>query len=442
MRKKVFSALMALALFISYLPAFALAAEAPQINAKGAIVGEMTTDTIIFEQNADEKLFPASTTKIMTAILAIENCEPDEIITVSESSIAGLSEMGSSILLQDGEQMRFTDMLQYLLIASGNDAANALAVHISGSVDAFVELMNAKAAELGCTNTHFANPHGLHDENHYTTPRDLLKIAEYAMKNSTFAETVKIDRTVLPATNKRGEQTITSTNHLISRWRNRDYYYEGALGIKTGFTTPAGYCLVSGVNSGELTYITVVMGASQSEDGVIGSFTETRKLLDYAKKGFSVQTIVQAGSPVTEAPVALGKDTDTVILGPESDITALLPTDFDPQQVQVTHVVEENIKAPIEKGQVLGSAEYSYDGQILATGPLVASDSVRRSLWLFIFDGVFGIFGGTAAKIIIGAAVLAVLLFFIYGTLNRKRRRRRGRRRQVSSMSSYKGRRR
>lgn len=442
MGKKIFSAFTAFVLLLGCFPSGVLAAEAPQINAKGAVIGEMTTGTVVFEQNADEKLFPASTTKIMTAILAIENCEPDEIITISAECIKGLSELGSSTLLQEGEEMRFSDMLKYLLVASGNDAAIALALHISGSVDGFVELMNAKAEELGCENTHFANPHGLHDENHYTTPRDLLKIAEYAMKNSTFAEAVKIDRYVLPATNARGEQTITSTNHLISRWRNRDYYYEGALGIKTGFTTPAGYCLVSGVSSGELTYITVVMGASQSEDGVIGSFTETKKLLDYAKKGFSVQTLAQAGSPIAEAPVALGKDADTVVLGPESDISALLPTDFDPKLVEVATVIEANIKAPVEKGQVLGSAEYSYDGQLLATGPLVAADSVRRSLWLFIFDGVFGIFGGTAAKVIIGISVLAVLIFFIYGTINRKRRRRRGRRRVNPSMTSYKGRRR
>ncbi len=433
MLKKLLSAcLLSACLIISALPASA--SEPPSINARGAIIGEMTTGQVVYELNADEKLYPASTTKIMTAILALEKGNMNDIVTVSEAAVNGLAESGSSVLLKAGEQMAFSDMVTYLLVASGNDAANALAEHISGSVSAFVELMNQKAQELGCENTHFTNPHGLHDENHYTTPRDLMKIAEYAMKNETFASIVKIDKTVLPATNMRSETTISTTNHLISRWRNVDYYYEGAIGIKTGSTTPAGLCLVSGVQSGELTYITVVMGAEEGEDGSLGSFTETIKLLDYAKSGFSIQTMGDTSTPVTEVPVALGKDDDTVILSPESTLSALLPVDFDPDNVEVEYTVDENIKAPLEKGQVLGSATYSYEGKEYGSVNLVAAESVRRSTWLFIIDTIISIFSSTAFKIVLGVLVLAALAFVLTGVFGR--RRRRGRR------SSYRGRRR
>ncbi len=412
----------------------ARALEAPVIQAKGAIIGEMKTGEVVFEQNADEKLYPASTTKIMTAILALEYGNTADTVTVSASALQGLADSGSSILLKEGEQVAFLDVVTYLLVASGNDAANALAEHISGSISAFVELMNNKAQELGCQNTHFANPHGLHDENHYTTARDLLKITEYAMQNSTFAEIVRIDKTVLPATNMRGQQTITTTNHLISLWRSRDYYYEGAIGIKTGSTTPAGLCLVSGVQSGDLTYITVVLGASKGEDGTMGSFTETIKLLDYAKKGFEIQPMIAGGDPVTEVPVALGKDADTVVLVPENGFTALLPVDFDPSEVQAAFTVQEEIKAPIEKGDVLGTVTYSYNGKEYATLNLVAADAVQRSAWLFVVDTILNIFSSTVFKIIVGLLVLAVLIFFLLGIFGRRRRRRRS-----AFRSSYSG---
>ena len=353
MYKKLCSFLLTFAIFASILSINTYAAEPPQINAKGAIIGEMKTGEVVYEFNADEKLYPASTTKIMTAIIALENCSEDEIITVSSTAISGLAESGSSVLLKEGEQMRFIDMLTYLLVSSGNDAANALAEHVAGSQSAFVEMMNQKAQELGCQNTHFVNAHGLHNDEHYTTARDLMKIASYAMKNETFARIVKIDRTVLPATNKRGEQTISSTNLLISRWRRTDYFYEGAIGIKTGSTTPAGLCLVSGVNVDDLTYITVVLGASQGDDGAMGSFTETIKLLDYAKTGFALQNIASSTDPVTEAPVGLGKDVDSVILNPAEDVSALLPVGFDKSLINIESEVQPDIKAPVEKAPTL-----------------------------------------------------------------------------------------
>jgi D-alanyl-D-alanine carboxypeptidase (penicillin-binding protein 5/6) len=432
--KKSLSLCLTVLLALVWLAPGARALEAPHIDAKGAIVGEVTTGSIIYELNADTQLYPASTTKIMTAILALENCEPYDVITVSKSALDGLADQGSSIMLKEGEKMAFMDMLKYLLVSSGNDAANALAEHVSGSVSAFVELMNKKAQELGCTNTHFSNPHGLHDDNHYTTARDLLKIAEYAMRNETFAEIVMIDRTQLAATNMRDQQTISSTNHLISRWRSRDYYYEGAIGIKTGSTTPAGLCLVSGVRSGDLTYITVVLGASKLEDGTMGSFTETIKLLDYAKKGFSVQPLATAADPVAEAEVALGRDADAVTLIPARGVTALLPVDFDTKDVVMDCRVQPDVKAPVEKGDVLGTVTYYYNGHEYDTVDLVAAASIKRSTWLYIVDTIVSIFSSTLFKVVIGLLVLTVLVVILIAAVARRGRRRRSR--------QYRGRRR
>ena len=427
MFKKITALFLALFCLTGVLAPSARALTPPTLDAKGAIVGETTTGEIVFEQNADERLYPASTTKIMTAILALEYGNLEDTVTVSRDAVKSLENSGSSIMLKEGEQMNMLNMITYLLVASGNDAANVLAEHISGSIPAFVELMNNKAKELGCTNTNFVNPHGLHDENHYTTARDLLKISQYAMTNGTFAEIVKIDKTVLPATNMHGEQTISTTNHLISLWRSRDYFYEGAIGIKTGSTTPAGLCLVSGVQSGDLTYITVVLGASKAEDGTMGSMTETIKLLDYVKSGFQIQSMVTGTDPVAEAPVALGKDVDTVVLVPENGFTALLPVDFKQTDVVCETKINEEIKAPIAKGDVLGTATYSYNGKEYVTLNLVANDDVQRSTWLFIVDSILGIFSGTFFKIIALLLVLTVVAFFLMGLFGRRRRRRRSR---------------
>ncbi len=433
MLKKLLSFCLAAALLLSA-GVCAAALEAPLINTRGAIVGEMTTGTIVYELNADDRLYPASITKIMTAIVALENCEPYDVVTVSAEALRGLADLGSSVLLKEGEKMAFMDMLKYMLIPSGNDAANAIAEHVAGSIPAFIEMMNKKAEELGCTDTHFTNAHGLHDDNHYTTARDLLKIAEYAMKNETFAEIVKIDRTVLAATNMRDQQTISSTNHLISRWRTREYYYEGAIGIKTGTTTPAGLCLVSGVKEGDLTYITVVLGAEKAEDGTMGNFTETIKLLDYARKGFAIQPMATVNDPVAEASVALGRDADAVTLLPQQGVTALLPVDFSTKDVITDCVIDQDIKAPVEKGDVLGKVTYYYRGVEYGTVNLVAASSIKRSTWLYLVDTIINVFSSTLFKVVVGMLVLAVVIIILVAAVSRRSRRRssyyRGRRRR------------
>ena len=216
MFKKIFCLVLAAVLCCT--PALAAPAPEHHVEAKAAILYELNTDTILLEQDADMRLFPASTTKMMTALVALEYGNPEDVVTVTSEAVDGLFELGSASYLLNGEEIAFMDLMRYLLIGSGNDAANALAIHVSGSIEGFVNLMNNKARELGCTNTNFMNPHGLHNEEHYTSARDLLIIAKAAMENETIAQLVAEDEVVLPVTNKHDRTTTKfTTNHLLSK---------------------------------------------------------------------------------------------------------------------------------------------------------------------------------------------------------------------------------
>ena len=212
MLKKIFCLVLAAVLCCT--PVLAAPAPTHTVNAKAAILYEVSTDTVLMEQDADMKLFPASTTKLMTALVALEYGNPDDTVTVTSEAVDGLYELGSASYLLNGEQIAFMDLMRYLLIGSGNDAANALAIHVSGSIEGFVDLMNNKAQELGMDNTNFVNPHGLHNEDHYTTARDLLTLTKAVMKNDIIAELVAEDELVLPVTNKHDRTTTKyTTNH-------------------------------------------------------------------------------------------------------------------------------------------------------------------------------------------------------------------------------------
>lgn len=410
----------------------ALAATAPEhpVAAKGAILYELNTDTVLLEQDADARLYPASTTKLMTALVAMEYGNPEDIITVPAAAVDGLFELGSASYLLAGEEISFMDLMEYMLIASGNDAANAMAIHISGSISAFAELMNNRAQELGCTNTHFVNPHGLHDEEHYTSARDLLRIAKAAMQNPTIAEIVAKDEVVLPITNKHPQTTTKyTTNYLISRKSTREYYYEGAIGIKTGTTTPAGLCLVAACVKGDYTYYTVVLGAEKGENGERNQFIETAKLFDYGAENFSQQVMLSSSEPIAEVPVRLSNEKDSVVVTPSENITAMLPNAFETSDLTMKYTVEESVAAPVQAGDVLGKLTVSYEGKTWQLD-LVASSDAARSTVLYILDRITGFFASTAFKIIVASIVALIVILVVYVILVNRRRAKRRRRRQ------------
>ena len=229
--------------------------------------------------------------------------------------------LGSGANLHEGEKYTLRDLLYYLLLPSENDAANAIAAHVGGSKDAFVELMNKRAAEIGMKDTHFANPHGLHDENHYTTAYDMYLLAKEALKNELFAQITSTPRIVL------NNRELLTTNHLISRFKDPNYYYSYASGIKTGFTTPAGYCLVSTAEKNGIRYICVVMRSKLDQTtGKIGSFVDTKALYEWAFGNFQKKdACLGRGLPAKEVEVRLAQSKDFLVLTPDKDLTALVP---------------------------------------------------------------------------------------------------------------------
>lgn len=428
MVKKIICILFAAVLLVT--PALAAAAPEHPVAAKGAILYELNTDTVLLEQDADARLYPASTTKLMTALVAMEYGNLEDIITVPAAAVDGLFELGSASYLLAGEEISFMELMEYMLIASGNDAANAMAIHISGSISAFAELMNNRAQELGCTNTHFVNPHGLHDEEHYTSARDLLRIAKAAMQNPTIAEIVGKDEVVLPITNKHPQTTTKyTTNYLISRKSTRDYYYEGAIGIKTGTTTPAGLCLVGACVKGDYTYYTVVLGAEKGENGERNQFIETAKLFDYGAENFSQQVMLSSSEPIAEVPVRLSNEKDSIVVTPSENITAMLPNAFETADLTMRYTVEESVAAPVQAGDVLGKLTVSYEGKTWQLD-LVASADAARSTVLYILDRITGFFASTAFKIIVAAIVALIVILVVYVILVNRRRAKRRRRRQ------------
>ena len=269
----------------------------PQIQAQGAVVIDAATGQILYGKNANTKYYPASITKLMTALLVIENCDLDGTVTFSKTATTNLEAGAVSLGMVEGDQLTVRQCLYALLLKSANEVGNALAEHVSGSISAFADLMNKKAAALGCTNTHFVNPHGLNDPNHYTTPYDMALIGRAAFANSTLRE---IDTTLsykLPATKKNEAMTITMGHKML--YPNDSRYYEGIIGGKTGFTSLAGNTLVTGAERNGVRLVAVVMKANGTH------YTDTKALLDY---GFA-KMAAGASGPQGSAPAQAGPQT-------------------------------------------------------------------------------------------------------------------------------------
>lgn len=242
---------------------------------------EKETGDIVYQRNAETKMYPASTVKIMTAILTLENSNLTDIATVSQNAISLVPAGYSRSNIVVGENLSIQDLLYALLLPSGNDSANVLAEHIGGNIDNFVIMMNQKAMDIGCLNTNFTNPNGVHDENMYTTALDLALIAQYAMNISQFRTIVSTDTYTLPATNAypNSDRTFTNSNHLIVP--SSSHYYEYATGIKTGYTNPAQNCLVASAMKDNLEFIVVILGSTESNFGNQAKFVDAQTLFEF-----------------------------------------------------------------------------------------------------------------------------------------------------------------
>ena len=261
-----------------------------KIYSEAAILIEQSTGEILYEKNAYDKKYPASTTKILTAILAIEKCNLQEIAIASETSVFSVKSGYTIADIQVGERFTIEQLLDVMMLQSANEAANIIAEHISGSIQEFANLMNQKAKEIGCQNTHFVNANGAHDNNHYSTAYDMALIANYCMKNEKFKEISKKMECSLPMTESwQEERTFKNTNSLMIR--DNKYYYPYCTGIKTGFTTPAKNCLISSSNKDGYELISVILHAESTDEGLSARYLDTINLLNYGYNNYNIEDI-------------------------------------------------------------------------------------------------------------------------------------------------------
>lgn len=353
---------------------------------KSAILMDNKTGKVLYDKNPEKKMFPASTTKILTAILVLENCNLNDTVTVSYDAVSSIPDGYSVANLQIGEKLTVEQLLQALLVYSANDAANVLAEYVGGSVDSFVSIMNTKINELGLSDTHFTNAFGKHDENHYTTAHDLAVIMQYCIKNPDFRKLAGSASCAIPATNLSAPRKYTSTNILIDP-SNKNYYPYITAG-KTGFTTQAGDCLVSCAYKNDLELICVVLGG-KTVNGISTRFSETKILYEYGYDNYSIKSVVKENDKIysLEVPHAT-KGTKNLDLLSSSSIDVLMKNDAEISDFSPEIILNEDISAPIEEGTVLGSFTYEIDG-IKYSADLLASHGVEKSEALNIVLEIF-----------------------------------------------------
>ena len=335
-------------------------------------------------------MYPASTTKIMTAILSIENCNLDDITTVSENAVKSVPSGYTNAKLVIGEKISIRDLLYGLMLNSANEAANVLAEHISGSVEEFAKLMTKKAKKLGCTSTNFVNANGMHNDNHYTTAEDLTKIAIYCMKNETFREIVSTVEYELPATNlyTKNDRIMKNTNLLINP--ESQYYMENAIGIKTGYTTQAGNCLVSCIKTDDVELYCVTLKAGSTTNASSYRFADSKALLTFGMEEFSNRNVIEKETVIEVVPIENAtNETKMLNIITKDTVSDFIYNDIDFEELNPKIEIADNLSAPISKGEKLGTITYTINDKTY-TSDLIAENNVEKDYSFVIYSLIAG----------------------------------------------------
>jgi len=357
------------------LPQIALAAvRMPDIAAKSAIVIEASTGKILYSKNADERRYPASTTKMMTLILALEQGNLNDMVTASANAA---NTEGSSLWLQPGEKLKMLDMLYGMMLISGNDATVAIAEHIAGSVDNYARRMTEKAHSIGALNTNFTNSSGLPDTNHYSTAADLARIAAYGYKNPLFTKIVSTQKVIIPWQGKDHNRELFNENKML-------WLYDGANGVKTGYTDAAGRCLVSGAIRNGIQLVAVVLDSDRMWD-------DSMKLLDLANSQLQPLRLLSQGDIMKTVRVDDGKS-EFIRLVATADINVAV-SDDDKDQFSTVVIAPNRVDAPVTAGKKLGVVKTYYKNKEIGSVDLVAADSAdRKSFFGFIWGSLWSFF--------------------------------------------------
>lgn len=458
---KIFPLIIIICLALCALAPSAYALEAPQLSAKAVLLADIDSGEILYSLNADEQRSPASLTKIMTGLLAIEavesgQCSMDDIVTVGADAWQGMGEDASNSEIMPGEMMSYRDLVYCAVVHSANEACNVLATYISGSISAFVQRMNERALELGCTGTHFLDPNGLSNDGHYTTAYDLYLITKEAVSHPDFLKICDTEYYKTQPTNKHEAREIWNSNALICNGgyyaamslqnNGHDYLYDGASGVKTGYTRAAGYCLVSTAARNDIRLLAVVMGCGgelNTQESEFGNFSNSIALYDWCFDNFSYRTLLSASQFSQKVTIDLAEGDGNVLLRPVQDIRVLLPNDIDDSSISTdVQIYTDRLVAPIEAGTELGEVHVLANGEDYGTVKLITPNAVELSKSEFIKTQLKAFFskGWVIAIIVIVLALAALYLILVarYRALRRRhlaeRRRAEAERRRAREM--------
>ena len=432
--------ILAFCLLLVCLAPGAYALEEPALGAQAAVLINLDNGEILYGKNIDAQRSPASLTKVMTALLAFEavargELSLDDVITAGIDCQTGLDSDSSNVSIVSGEQMTLRDLLYCALVASANEACNVIATAVSGSISAFVDSMNVRAAELGCRGTHFSDPNGLSNENHYSTAYDLSLITRAALAFDEFRTMVSTVSYHIDATNANAERNLVNSNAQLSEYGfyGPGYVYEGASGVKTGYTRLAGYCLISTAERSGVRVLAVVLGSSGPNleaTATVGNFADTRTLYDWLFNNFAYQPVLSAADPIERVNIDKAEGDGVAILRAAEDVRLLLPNDVDPSSYELrVSLYEDRLTAPVSAGTALGEAVIVLGGKEYGPISLVTNADIEVAKLQFLKDGVRALF----AKGWVKALIIALIVFFVlylalvlrYRRLRRKHLRQR-----------------
>ena len=435
---RIIPLILLLCLFFSCAAPCSFALEDPVLPAQAVLLADLDTGEILYSLNIDERRSPASLTKIMTGLLAVEaldagQCTMDDMVTAGQDCLTGLSDDSSTAGIVPGETMSFRDLFYCAMLHSANEACNVLATYLCGSISAFVDRMNERALELGCTDTHFLDTNGLSNDGHYTTARDLYLITREAIKHPDFMTAVNTIYYDTAATNVSAPRSMYNSNALITTggYYGDGYLYDGAAGVKTGYTRAAGYCLVSTAQRNSINAIAIVMGCSgqlnsdANWDGEFNNFVATIRLYDWLFDNFSYRTILESATFGEKVHIDLAAGDGMTTIRPQGDVTVLLPNEITDDDIETNVTVfEEKLIAPIKAGTVLGEVHVSANGRDYGKVNLVNNLDIEMSRIEYIKLCVRNFFTQPWVIIVLVIIALFVLAYFVLVARYRRLRRR------------------
>ncbi len=402
--------------------------------AASAAILDRRTGEFLYGKGLDSRVYPADVTKLMTALIAVEQEEQgrvsmNDMVTVTEAMHIDVGEGGSLCGLQVGEQITLQSLLYCTLLASGDDAANMVADYVGGSVPDFVGMMNARASELGCADTNFENAHGAYSESHYTTARDFCVIALEASRHEKLMRICGAVVAELDATNLSPARALKNTNALIcdESVYGAAYLYEGADGLKTGYNPDAGYALAATASRNGIDLLSVIFGGTRTEEGDYTCFSDTVTLFDWVFNNYGYQEVLKSTENIASVDIALGMDSDYVNIRPATSITVLLPNEYDPEEFKKdirVYALEngETVTAPVTAGQVLGEVTVTRGGRSYGTVKLVASSTVELSRIQYIRQQIRATTQQRSFRLTVAVLIALFLLYLVWVLIYRIKR--------------------